>query len=253
MAMRRAAILFSGRHLSDSATAKGLEKDLSDMSWFLQSDGGGAWEREEIKILPSATKKKVQAELYRVSHEYDYCVMHYAGHGCHYKSPLNETCICLTDEDELLVSELNSKTGRQLIILDTCRKLTDVVLVENRQKSLRASASFGRDIQIYRESCRELYDQTLNEAEQGRCVAYACKSGQAAGDNDNGGYFIQSMIQAGMGYASQKKSNAVVASSVLDLAQCFAIAKDKVTGLNYPQEPVLEAGRRISHFPWAVR
>jgi len=250
--MKRFALLIGGKDLPASSQAQGVEKDLVDFANHLVSDRGGAWESSEMEIILHPTRGTVLEWLQKVEKSAEYCTILYAGHGCHYKSPLNETALCLAEKEEILVRELNPRTPRHFVILDTCRKLTAVEGKFVKAAASELSLSERKRAPSYRDSCRKLFDQAMSESEEGRSVAYACDVNQTAGDNEQGGYFTQAMLNHATAFHGNNAFR-IAATATHPVRDNFRLAFETVQNVNYPQKPVLEEGRRITPFPFAIK
>lgn len=103
----------------------------------------------------------------------------------------------------------------------------------------------------YRQSVRTLYDDKVMAAEEGRSFMWSCGIGQAAGETPDGGYFSQALLSKSVEWF-RSRQHASRASQALDVPSAFQLAREVVQTRHYPQAPVLENGRRMRSFPFAV-
>jgi hypothetical protein len=219
--------------------------DLARYLAFLESDHGGAWEREEITVFRSPSLRKVEATIGARS-DIDFSLVVFAGHGHH---DGDETSVWVNDHESCSVSALNTFARRQMIIVDACRTPLRGELFEKR-------ADFGGEVGWppdfeYRASCRALYDEAIRGAEMGQSIAYASSPGEAAGDTSRGGRFSRSLLDVSEQW-SRSAERGGRATLVLDVPSAVSHVQQIFRRNRYPQTPQLENGRRFHSFPIAV-
>jgi hypothetical protein len=221
----------------------GADQDVARFSDFLLSDFGGAWEAEEIGILFTPSRGELEPRLEEASAA-DYVFISFAGHGQHVVGgSLNDTRIILNDSEEMFVHELNPRNRRHLVVVDACRTLVEIEPVA-KLGSLAEAVCYPTTNRL---ACRERFDAAVAQAEEGRVVAYSCGVNQSAGESVGGGFFSRFLVEGAEQACIRSRER-----GVLFVREAFSIAQTETLRKNSPQRPVLEAGRRIRHFPFAV-
>lgn len=161
----------------------GVKQDLKNVVSFLCSERGGAWYKNEIKILPNATKEQVIREVHSIDDNYSF--IYFSGHGG--TSSQNERMLALQDslmQDTYLLND----NPRQLIIVDACR-------------SFLPQGIFGiPETQDYFEHfdgtsyAREIFDLAIRNSPYGRIILHAAQPGQEKSDSINGGVFTLALL-----------------------------------------------------------
>lgn len=176
----------------------------------------------------------------------DYALVVFSGHGFHAQSPtLSETTVCLAGHEEARISELFPRVRRLLVIADCCRTVVSV----KRAADEAIQAAFANEARtIDRATARRNFEQALMKCEEGRIVLYACDVHQSAGDDRNtGGCFSSNLLNNAESWAGSSQ-----AGLVLDVRSDYTLARQSTTADNYPQDPQIEAGRRLGYFPFAI-
>jgi hypothetical protein len=211
---------------------------------FLRSDFGGAWSGDEIAVLENYERADILRSLGSANTDYSFVV--FSGHGEHVDGEMR---LWLNSDEYLSQHELATRSRRQLHIIDACRALGEEQLFEGRDKVATVG---GLPNVAYRVSCRALYDKNIARAEEGLSTMYSCSLNQAAQETAaNGGYFSYWLTRLARELAASNKSQTGQAKSVLHVPDAFARASNLVAS-RYPQQPVLENGRRMRSFPFAV-
>ena len=249
MTVRRFALLI-GSNRATSSTLPGVDKDMTDFATFLRSDGGGAWEPNEMLSIPAPSLTGLSSVLALTRTDVDYLLLVFGGHGgC--DPDTRKSYVCLNDRDNIPVSELGNRARRQLIISDACRTLEPMILPESTVKVSGSRPVLAAPVPTYRQTCRALYDAAIAGAEEGTVVMHSCSVNQEAGDTHLGGVFTQLLLRM-CRYWAQDTSDGLFARSVRRVDDVFPDLKRRTTEKNYPQEPVLQHGRRRIMFPIAV-
>jgi len=240
--MTRRALLIGSPNGPDPQLP-GVDIDLRDIQAFLLSARGGAWYTHEITVLRNPSKAAVSSELER-SKNIDYVFVTCSGHGEHHVyNNFDDTVLCLNKTEEMYISEINPRNKRHLVVVDACRKVVKIALMEQRLVAAKAYEFF--ESAEDRARARTLFDNAVVSSTEGRIVVYSCEKNQSAGDDGKGGVFTQSLLIAGK--EMRKKPTGVV-----DINEAFAYAKDITYKLNAPQTPTINAGRRRDYFPFSV-
>ena len=179
--MKRKALLICNND------ASGATHDIDKWRKFLLSGGGGAWENSEIERLVNPTLSYLYATLSRVSRENnDFVLVVFAGHGEWKRSTLLEIN---PQGDEISEAAFNNLATREIVCLDCCRGVSRLT-----ESAVEAELRFFSANQ--RSSLRQTYDKRMMEAEPQQVNLYACKVGQCAyGDND-GGFYTNNLLGA---------------------------------------------------------
>ncbi len=242
--MKRKAILIGSPDVKPELP--GVDVDLNDICQFLLSPRGGQWKREEITILRNPSKLDVTKELVDTI-GCDYTFVTCSGHGEHQVGEgLDNTVMYLREHETMKISDIKAYSNRSTIIVDTCRNLVKVTKKE-LLKALNESLGFAME-SASNINFREAFNTEVMNCSEGRIVLYSCDINQSAGDDGSGGVFTQNLLNS---------SNAITNTNLysytpLYLDAAFEFAKEKTTAENYPQRPVMNAGRRRDFYPFAI-
>ncbi|BBO31964.1 caspase family protein [Lacipirellula parvula] len=244
--MSRQAILVESSKLKGHVDLPGARADVVKFKAYLESAIGGAWESSEICILSHPTEKELLKWVNSASTK-DYSFVTFSGHGYHAKGKgVDETRLCINDTEEVAVSKLNPGNPRSLIIADSCRNVTLIEAEESAtafRLSLNAKmAALGPN----RDRCRKVFDISVLTAPAGAVYFYSCDLNQTAGETNNGGYFSQALIDIGEAWADNKKTGVLSSFDAFNGAAAVVAQKDK------QQKPQIQAGRRMTHYPFTV-
>ena len=117
--MNRCAIIIESSHVANQDDLPGARLDAQNWKNFLGSELGGAWENNEIHLLPHPELEEVQA--YLQGYRNDYVFLVFSGHGCEVGGRIY---CCLNDNDQFV----DSKSMTPLIgtaVFDCCRGKPD--------------------------------------------------------------------------------------------------------------------------------
>lgn len=249
--MKRRAILIEAANLKGQTPLPGAEVDLKNYQRYLCSIEGGNWYQSEIVALSKPLKRTVLEQIRAAEREADYLFLAFSGHGYTKKAnpyafpqpTVNQmTMLCINDSEEMSLAEINPSI-KNFVVADSCRTI-ELVQKSMITEALQASYRFSNAEQ----SARTLFDNAVTNADAGQIIAYSCGINESAGEDKNrGGYFSAAMMEAGIDQASQGVQRAISASDV------FAQAKLIVKRQAAQQNPEYSPGRRIRHFPFAVK
>jgi len=243
MTISKQALIIAVADEKDSANyLPGAEKDIHNYENFLISDAGGRWYyKTEVKSLLNPTKSQVLKAISEVNDDYSFIA--YSGHG--YISSHNGKTYMEFKDGELSESDLITKSKKQTLLLDTCRKIVRKDFVQSIKKAMDESAET-----VY--GARDIFDKHISRCEEGIIKIYSTSPNQSAGEDLSGGYFTSSIISAGKEWNDTNGKN--LESNVLDLKHAFEnaviIMKMKFDTTQVPQ---INGGRRYGWFPFAVR
>lgn len=250
--MIRRAIIIEAANLKGQNPLPGAEVDFKNYQRYLCSIEGGYWYPSEITPLSKPTKKVLLDEIRKAEREAGYLFIAFSGHGYTKRAnpylfpqpTVNQlTMLCINDAEEIALSEINPAI-KNFIIADSCRT------IERVEKAYAAFADFisesaRSDKERY---ARMLFDDAVINAEAGQIIAYSCGINESAGEDKNrGGYFSAAMMESGLGQASRGFQRAI------STAETFEQARLIVKSQAAQQNPEYSAGRRLRHFPFAVK
>jgi hypothetical protein len=244
--MKRRAILIEAADFS----IPGAKVDVEYYRQYLTSQTGGAWYANEIVTLVKPPLSELRSEIRKAELEAEYLFISFSGHGYMKRRTQNAsppqsekelTIICLNDVQEISLQQINPSI-KNFVIIDSCReyeKLTKAMKLENL---IRLSEEASRDV------ARELFDDAITAAGAGQILAFSCGINEAAGEDPNrGGHFSVAMMECGKSFSKHGQQRAICTDEI------FACAYKKVKTFEAQQNPKYLPGRRLNHFPFAVR
>lgn len=222
----------------------GVVTDVKSMKNFLMSTTGGAWKENEITTLIDRPSKVVMQHI-ESAKDSDYVFIMCAGHGQHeVRGSLDETAIFLTENETLSINKINPKNKRHFVLVDVCRNVTQMLdstetLLKGAMESYSSADKFNY---------REAFDAAIMKCSEGRIVAYSCDINQSAGEDSSGGLFTQSLISSSDAFLPTNGAS----HGIINIKQAFERAKEKTYERGAPQSAVLNAGRRLDFYPFAI-
>lgn len=164
---------------------QGVQYDIFNFNQFLQSDQGGKWYENEIKILHDPTSHDVYSNL--IDRYFDYHFIYFSGHG--YLD--GETQMLNLKDGAISENSLVLRgTPRQTIIMDACRNyLEPPAGVLNGIETGDVFENFTGS------QTRDIMDDYILNSPAGLQVAYATRIGTSARDTTYGGYFTSELLQ----------------------------------------------------------
>lgn len=241
--MARKAILIEASEVPRQTPLPGAKEDVINLSRFLRSMAGGEWHSSEIDVLANPSVATVLATI-AAARSADYAFVSFSGHGRHVVGKdIDETRILLRD-GELSAFQLNTGSDRVTVIIDACRHVSELI---GEQRSLQANAG---QLSYNLQSTRALFDSELRLCERGAIYMYGCDLNEGANENSKGGLFTRSLIGVGDDWFAGPHTKS---SDVLSIQQAFAGAAVITTRRAPQQHPQYQPGRRLHHFPFAVK
>lgn len=241
--MNRKALIIEASEVPRQDVLRGAKIDADSWRVWLKSNAGGGWFDSEIKVFNTPTIKEIENYVRYLS-LCDYGFVAFSGHG--YQSrELNEVKLCLRDGN-LPARGLEMNASKCTIVIDACREvLSDAIMESTQESEVRSLYAKAAQLRNYRKEFEVLVDA----APAGVVWLFACDVSEAAGESSKtGGYFTQSLISAG----KRASSDNVNGMRPLMINSAFQSAKQRTMELNKRQTPQIEAGRRITHFPFAI-
>ncbi|HHX2503563.1 TPA: caspase family protein [Neisseria subflava] len=182
--MKRKALL-----IGNSNGLSGVKVDLERFESFLYSNIGGAWNRNEINILPNATSQELTSVLTNVkNNNVDYCIVYFSGHGGFER----QTVLELSDKTIISENLLHNLSQRQLTIFDCCRSMSQKAIYESAQLSTEIFDLSKRS----RDFIREKYNQRIMQSIPQQAKLYSCSIGEISNDTSKGGIYTQALLDA---------------------------------------------------------
>ena len=183
--MRKIALL-----IGHSDDLEGVKIDLVEWEKYLISPIGGAWERNEIKMIMNPQKCELLSYIneLRKTKAYDFAIVVYSGHGGYDRKTILE----INRQGETInETDLFSIAPKQISVFDCCRCLVD--RHEPINDSLRTFSSGGPLSNL--QMIRNAYNQRIMQAIPQQICLYACRIGEMALDTENGALYIQTLLR----------------------------------------------------------
>ena len=248
--MRRRAILIEAANVKRCTYIPGAEADVKNYKRYLMTTSGGAWHESEITVLSKPSSLLLVQHVNNAEALVDYLFVSFSGHGYMRRPQTNSfispsandlTMLCLNDSEQVPLSIINPRI-RNFVIVDSCRGLEDEAILKACQEEARA-LYFSEDI------ARQIFDNAVMRAEIGQSVAFSCGINESAGEDKNrGGYFSAAMMECGLNLSNRASRN-----TAITVADVFKCAFSRVKTQAATQNPDYSPGRRLCHFPFAVR
>ena len=182
--MRRIALL-----IGNSDGLEGVKIDLVEWEKFLISPIGGAWERNEIKMIMNPQKCELLSYIneLRKTKAYDFAIVVYSGHGGYDR----QTILEINKQGETInETDLFSIAPKQISVFDCCRCLVDGSEPINESQRTFSSGGILTNLQ----KIRNAYNQRIRLAIPQQVCLYACRIGETALDTESGALYIQTLL-----------------------------------------------------------
>lgn len=228
---------------------KGVSVDIANISRFLLSDYGGAWEDNEITVAPDNNTAEWLENYFRNSGIVDYYLIFYTGHGSYdeEKGPV----YWLNPNEGIYNAWLQDRIGENattMLISDSCQVIE--MLEKGGILDSRTFSAIGSETD--RAKCRELYNDALRKLPKGMFVtASSVSPGEEATENSKfGGYYIHSLLQT----AKDIVHNQEYPNGVYGIGYIHSLAAEQVEQLSAgKQTPYIEGYTRSSQPPFIVK
>lgn len=238
--LRRKALLIGNSVVPPALP--GVIKDLEKYKRFLISNNGGAWEENEILISLNEGYNEILQKVRNVSFV-DFSFVLIAGHGEHRiinNHSAGETHFWISNNQAIPVSYCFPTTTKSLVLIDVCR---EIVKVNKAVMDYAESHQMFKSMGMSREEYRKKYDDAIISNPDGRITLFSCDLNQTAGDNGDGGVFSNNLLHS---VSNNRQGNVIT----IDVA--FNFAREKTHKENFPQSPVMDAGRRRHFYPFGL-
>ncbi len=248
--MKRRAILIEASDVKGQDDLPGARVDIKNYTQYLTSQAGGNWYPYELVTLNKPSWSALNAEIKKAELEAEYLFISFSGHGYMKRPPVGAfltpsetdlTILCLNDTQEISLSQINP-TIKNFVIADSCRQLEKIIKAARIQDMMMFAESSSADL------ARLIFDNAIKEAGTGQIIAYSCGVNETAGEDPNrGGYFSAAMMECGFNFSNAGQRRAITTDQV------FECAYRNVKALAAQQNPKYLPGRRLTHFPFAVK
>lgn len=181
--MKRKALL-----IGNSNGLSGIQIDLERFESFLHSNEGGAWNLDEIIVLPNASKKELFSSIDDIIRlKVDYCIVYFSGHGAFER----QTFLELADGSVINENELFNLSDRQLTIFDCCRSVIKREIFESVNASFESLEVIDSDREYYRKK----YNERILKATKQQAILYSCEIGEVSYDTGNGSVYTNALLE----------------------------------------------------------
>ena len=248
---RKALLIINPGELGDEEYCPGVLKDADRYHNFMMSPVGGVWDGIEIRRLPRPSIREVRSAISECSLA-DYCLVMFSGHAA-YSTIDRQLVLDLGGGQRIASTELQTGGAKQTIILDCCRVVYDVPLLEKKSAIASFSAQTLRETDPRK--CRELFSKTVEQAPSSLVTLYSCTPGEYSIDLGGvGGLYNTSLLNAAVSWAAdeaRKAASTPQAALSVALAHNYAEqqTREKSKGV---QNPTIDKPRSGPYFPIAV-
>ena len=231
--MQRRAFLIGGDYQRPDNSLSGVGADIAAWKQYLMSPCGGSWAEEEIFDLSGSSKETI-VSMFQVGRTVDYSLVCFSGHGYLTKDRFgfNMTMTLINDVDEMSERELNPGSPWCMQVFDCCRKWSENEKVGFSKEAFNAS---------FQHNTRALFENEMLKCEKGLVKVFAAGEGQAAADKKS---FSRTLIEIARSAVETCQDGILRINDAVRFAQ---------TEMPPQQTPVYLGGRRLHHFPFAVK
>lgn len=240
--MERKALIIGIPGIKGKSTIyNAVNHDVDYVKEFLMSDSGGKWNESEINTIINPGNFLVISSIAQMNSDYSF--VYFSGHGGEYRS--RNQIIELRDDDNFSITNLKTKSLKQLIIIDSCR-----IIIEEKKEGIIKKAIFEEFLPII--NSREIFDEELEKCENGIILLNAASFTEEAGCNLTESYFTSSLIEAG--YEWSKSTGGEGENQILNIWEATQNAQEIMEN-NFvtDQHAYCNIGRRRRPYPFAVR
>lgn len=231
--MQKRAFLIGGNYQRPDNSLSGVGSDISAWKQYLMSPYGGSWAEDEILDLSGRSKDNIVSML-QVGRTIDYSLVCFSGHGYLTKDRFgfNMTMTLIDDVVAMSERELNPGSPWCMQILDCCRRDPENEKVGVCDEAIDMS---------HQHDTRILFENELLKCERGLVKVFAADEGQAAADKKS---FSRTLIEIARSAVETCQDGILRINDAVRFAQ---------TEMPPQQTPVYMGGRRLHHFPFAVK
>lgn len=231
--MQRRAFLIGGNYRKPANVLSGVSADIGAWKQYLMSTCGGCWLKDEIIDLSGCDKNLIRDAI-QVGRTADYSLFCFSGHGYLAKDRFgfSVTMMLIDDDVEMSERELNPGSPWTMMIFDCCRKSEEPIKVALANESLNNKSWHNT---------RAVFDRELLMCEKGLVKVFAADIEESANDE-------RSFSRVLMNVAREQVDNSE--GGILRINDAIRLADSEMPP---QQNPVYMGGRRLHHFPFAVR
>ena len=231
--MQRRAFLIGGDYKKPDNALPGVRTDILAWKRFLMSSTGGCWYENEIMDLSGQSKAQILESL-QGGRSIDYSLVCFSGHGYLTKDRFgfSMTMTLINDAIEMSERELNPASPWTMMVFDCCRNGVDNEKVAFSNEALNMS---------YQSNTRSLFEGELLKCERGLVKVFAADEGQSADDDRS---FSRVLLEVAKGMIGACRDGVLRINDAVRYAQAEMPPQ---------QRPVYMGGRRLHHFPFAVK
>ena len=248
---RKALLIINPGEVEDEEYCTGVFKDADRYQNFMMSPVGGAWVGIEIRQLPRPSVREVRSAISECSLA-DYCLVMFSGHAG-YSNIDRQLVLDLGGGQRIASTELQTGGARQTIILDCCRVVHDIPLLEKRSAIANFSAQTLRETDPRK--CRELFSGMVEQAPRSLVTLYSCTPGEYSIDLGGvGGLYNTSLLNSAVSWADgEARKAAYTPQAALSIALAHNYAEQKTREKSQgEQNPTIDKPRSGPYFPIAV-
>jgi hypothetical protein len=239
---RKALIIYCTE--TDSGPLTGPKMDNNNIREYLKSDVGGQWDDDEIISLENPTISQVRRCIANEFVGVDYSFIVFSGHGYIDESD-DKDYLEVANGDIPLSMLIPSVVPRQTLIIDACRGYYSRIK-DSSQKSFSNLYEYFSG----HPNTRPLFEDAVNQAEEGITVLYSANENQSSLDTNKGGAYIYSLLSICKEWEKSVKEKYVY----LDLKDaheeaCDYLKRHFITN----QKPTMNSEKRRTYYPIAVK
>jgi hypothetical protein len=246
--MSRSAILIEAGNARNQGKLLGAIEDVRRLREWLESNIGGAWNSDEIKVLSNPSPADVRNAVKEASNS-SFSFVTFSGHGeiTQDQYGTRRQKIIVGTGESMDLTELKPSSPKNVIICDSCRIVREIVQMSRTVKA--ALLLENRATRFQRYQYRERFDSAVANANPGTWSMYGCSPNQFSNEDPlNGGLFTISLITEGAKWTEGQDG-----SATLYVEEAFELAKSAVTALKSEQVPTGGADNRSgTRLPFVV-
>ncbi|HYG51497.1 MAG TPA: hypothetical protein VD905_11375 [Flavobacteriales bacterium] len=234
--MKKRALLIGAPGGVTSRFLHGVSKDLERFRTFLMSAQGGGWLDEEILEFANPSLNELN-EVFHTLHA-EYTIVYVSGDGS-------------TDEYGRRLAHLSNGdtfADTDFLILDSPKML---VIMDTNRKAAEEGPKFipqwHKQTEDQLEYSREMYNEWIEDCEEGRLIIHASNSKYEAKDSEDGGAFTSALLYFGIGLKPAETE-----CTFASIKRIGDIAVNMVRKHESPQRPHIAYKKGNARLPFAL-
>lgn len=238
--MKRKALLIGDSGSRDSYLS-GVKYDLNNYTNFLKSLRGGAWYDSEISILSNESKNTILKEINIIRDGYDLVFAVFTGHGRYDNYKQCRMLGISVDDEEISEKILWNLAPKQILILDSCSGLPNVIQESVSQEHSIKASHFMSSL------ARQKYEKICSQCPSQQIYLYASEMGTFANDTEKGGLYSTHLLEILI--------NNTFKGDYLDIVSAHKNVVDKFRQTKESQEPAIKIqdGDNKLYLPGAIK